>query len=85
MPDLLEHAGDKHVLLGLLNLGSQDIETPEHIAERLTAALSVIPAERLHPSSDCGMWFLPRPVAFGKISALVEGTRIVRRSRGMDV
>lgn len=85
MPDLLEHAGDKHVLLGLVNLGSREIETAEHIAERLSAALEVIPPERLHPSTDCGMWFLPRNVASGKIGSLVEGTRIVRRARGMDV
>jgi 5-methyltetrahydropteroyltriglutamate--homocysteine methyltransferase len=82
-PDLLRHAGDKHILLGLLNLGTQEIETPEQIAARLRAALDVVPAERLHPCSDCGMWFLPRRVAFGKISALVAGTNIVCRELGL--
>lgn len=82
-PDVLRRCGDKHVLLGLLNLGTHEVETPVHIAARLREALKVVPAERLHPCSDCGMWFLPREVAFGKIEALAEGTRIVRRDLGL--
>ena len=78
-PDVLRHCGDKHVLLGLLNLGTQEVETPDHIAARIRAALDVVPAERLHPSSDCGMWFLPREVAFAKIRALAIGTKAVRQ------
>lgn len=77
-PSLLQRCGDKHVLLGLLNLGTQEVEIPEHVAARLRAALEIVPPERLHPCSDCGMWFLPRDVAFGKISALVQGTALVR-------
>lgn len=75
-PDLLTSCGDKHVLLGLLDLVSNAIETAEHISTRLRAAADVVPPTRLHPSSDCGMWFLPREVVFGKISALVAGTRL---------
>ncbi|MDQ0469346.1 hypothetical protein [Labrys wisconsinensis] len=82
-PDILRHCGAKHVVLGLLNLGSEAVETPEHVAERLGAAVDVVPPERLHPASDCGMWHLPRDVAFGKVSALVEGTDIVRRRLGL--
>ena len=81
-PDILRHCGDKHVLIGLLNLGTQEIETPAHIAARLREALDVIPPERLHPCSDCGMWFLPREVAFGKIRSLVAGTETVRQQLG---
>jgi 5-methyltetrahydropteroyltriglutamate--homocysteine methyltransferase len=81
-PALLRHCGDKHVVLGLLNLGSREIETADHIARRLEAACRVVPPERLHPSSDCGMWFLPRNVAFAKISALAEGTELVRSEQG---
>ena len=80
-PDVLRRCGDKHVLLGLLNLGTHDVEAPAHIAARLREALKVVPAERLHPCSDCGMWFLPREVAFGKIKALVAGTEMIRRAR----
>jgi 5-methyltetrahydropteroyltriglutamate--homocysteine methyltransferase len=82
-PALLRHCGAKHVLLGLLDLGTQSVESPEHVAERLVAATSVLPPERLHPSSDCGMWFLPRPIAFAKISSLVQGTKEVRRRLGI--
>lgn len=83
-PDLLRHCGDKHIVLGLLNLGTQEIETPEHVASRLRGALEVVPPERLHPCADCGMWFLPRSVAFGKISALVSGTNLERRRLDLE-
>lgn len=82
-PELLENCDNKHVVLGLLDLGTHEIETPEHIAARIRAALKVIPAERLHPSSDCGMWHLPRGVAYGKIKSLVMGTDIVRKELGL--
>lgn len=82
-PDLLLSCGEKHVILGLLNIGSQAVETPEHIAVRLREALSVVPTERLHPSSDCGMWLLPRDIAFAKIRALVLGTEIIRIEHGL--
>lgn len=81
-PTILRHCGDKHVVLGLLDLGSTEIETPEHVASRLRAALRQVPPERLHPSSDCGMWYLARDVAFGKISALAAGTAIIRAETG---
>lgn len=84
-PDLLRAAGDKHVHLGLLDLGTHEIETPEHIAARLREVLDVVPAERLHASSDCGMWFLPRDVARAKINSLVAGTNIVRRELGIEI
>jgi len=74
---------EKAVILGLLNLGDYNIEAPEHIARRLHAALDVIPPERLHPAPDCGMWHLPREIAFGKIQALVLGTNMVRLERGI--
>jgi 5-methyltetrahydropteroyltriglutamate--homocysteine methyltransferase len=80
-PELLRHCGNKHVALGLLDLGNGEAETAGHIADRLRAALEVIPPERLHPSSDCGMWFLPRPLAQAKITALVCGTELVRGAR----
>lgn len=84
-PDLLRHVTDTDVHLGLLNLGTRDIETPDHIAARLREALTVLPPDRLHPCSDCGMWFLPRPVARAKIDALVRGTNIVRRELGLPI
>ena len=76
----MHHCGDKEVILGLLNLGSQEVETPEHIARRLRDALEVVPAERLRAAPDCGMWFLPREVAYAKLQALVAGVAMVRAS-----
>jgi 5-methyltetrahydropteroyltriglutamate--homocysteine methyltransferase len=81
-PTILRHCGNKHVVIGLLDLAAEP-ETPDRVAERLLAALAVVPPERLHPSSDCGMWHLSRERAFAKIAALAEGTRIVRRALGM--
>ena len=83
-PDILRRCGDKHVLIGLLDLGNEAVETPDHIADRLRAALEVVPPERLHPCSDCGMWYLPRERAYGKIAALATGAAMVRRELGID-
>lgn len=83
MPDLLAHCGNKHVILGLLDLGTEVIESPQHIAARLRDALEMIPQECLHPAPDCGMWHLPREVAFAKIRALVLGAAIVKGERGL--
>jgi 5-methyltetrahydropteroyltriglutamate--homocysteine methyltransferase len=79
VPDLLEHLGDKNVILGLLNLDTEvEVETPEHIVSRVKEAMEVIPKERISMASDCGMWFLPRERAFGKIEALENAARILR-------
>ena len=67
------------MLYGVLNLGSMDIETPEQVADRLRAALEFIDADRLVAAPDCGMKYLPRSVAFGKLKALAEGAAIVRK------
>jgi 5-methyltetrahydropteroyltriglutamate--homocysteine methyltransferase len=81
-PGLLKHCGGKHVVLGLLNHATDTIEMPAHIAGRIRDALNVVPPERLHASSDCGMWYTPRDIAFAKIKALVDGTELVRREIG---
>lgn len=82
-PAILKHCGDKHVVLGLLDLSTRQAPTPDYVASRIRAALKVTPPERLLPSSDCGMWFLPRNAAYAKISALVRGTRTVRGDLGL--
>ena len=76
---ILKELPSKTIIVGVLNLGDETIETPELIAERLRAALRVIPAERLIAAPDCGMKYLPREVAYAKLKALVDGARIVRR------
>jgi len=69
----------KIMIVGVLNLGDMEVETPELVAGRIRAALEYIEPERLILAPDCGMKYLPREVAFGKLCALVEGTRIVRQ------
>jgi 5-methyltetrahydropteroyltriglutamate--homocysteine methyltransferase len=82
-PELLRHLNGKDVILGLLDLSTHDVETPEHVGRRLRDALAVVPPERLHPAPDCGMWHLPRDVAYAKLAALVQGTQSVRRELGL--
>ncbi len=55
------------------------MERPETVADRIRAALKVVPAERLVIAPDCGMKYLPRPVAFAKMKAMVDGTKMVRK------
>ncbi len=77
-PDVLRRLGDKTVVLGCLDLSTEEIEPAERIAARLRAALEVVPAERLVAAPDCGMKFLPRAVAAAKLAALAQGAAIVR-------
>ncbi len=77
-PDVLRALGGKTVMLGVLDLSTEEIERPDAIAAKLRAALEVVPAERLVAATDCGMKFLPRRVARGKLRAMAEGAAIVR-------
>jgi 5-methyltetrahydropteroyltriglutamate--homocysteine methyltransferase len=78
-PAVLEPLAAKTVIVGVLDLSDDaPVETPEVVAERIEAALTVIPAERLQVGPDCGMKYLSRDVAFAKLQALVEGARMVR-------
>jgi 5-methyltetrahydropteroyltriglutamate--homocysteine methyltransferase len=76
-PEVLQALPDKTILLGVLDLGSSDIETPERVAERLRRALTVVEPERLVAAPDCGMKYLPRDRAFAKLQAMVAGARSV--------
>ena len=72
----------KTIMLGVIDLGSPEVETAEQVAARIRAGLAVLPAERLVPAPDCGMKYLPRDRAFGKLQALAQGAAIVRRELG---
>ncbi len=76
-PEVLRSLPDKTILLGVLDLGAEEAETPEVVAERLRRALDVVPAERLVAAPDCGMKYLPRERAFAKLQALVAGAQRV--------
>jgi 5-methyltetrahydropteroyltriglutamate--homocysteine methyltransferase len=79
---VLKDVPTKTVMLGVLNLGDMTIETPEIVAGRIRNALKYISPERLVIAPDCGMKYLPRDVAFGKMKAMVDGTKIVRKELG---
>jgi 5-methyltetrahydropteroyltriglutamate--homocysteine methyltransferase len=76
---VLRELGGKTVVLGVIDLGDQTIETAEIVAGRIRAALKFVDAERLVPAPDCGMKYLTRDVAFGKLKALADGAAIVRK------
>ncbi|HEY7794644.1 MAG TPA: cobalamin-independent methionine synthase II family protein [Gaiellaceae bacterium] len=79
-PVLLRALPSKSILLGVLDLGSPEVEAPEAVAERLRRALEVVPPERLVAAPDCGMKYLPRDRARAKLEALVAGAALASRS-----
>ncbi len=76
---VLKDLSNKTIMLGVIDLGTTEVETPETVAARLREGLRHAPAERLVAAPDCGMKYLPRPRAFAKLKALAEGAAIVRR------
>ena len=66
------------IIVGCLDLSTKEIETPEMVADRLRAALKYVDPERVVAAPDCGLKYLPQPVAFGKMKALADGAKIVR-------
>jgi len=68
----------KTIILGVLDLSKNEIETPETVATRIRRALPFLSPERVVVAPDCGMKYLPADVAFGKMKALVAGAKIVR-------
>jgi 5-methyltetrahydropteroyltriglutamate--homocysteine methyltransferase len=76
---ILRDVPDKTIILGVLDLGDQNIETPDVVASRVRAALEYVSADRLVIAPDCGMKYMSREVADGKLQAMVEGARIVRK------
>jgi 5-methyltetrahydropteroyltriglutamate--homocysteine methyltransferase len=80
---VLEELRGKTIVLGVLHLGSSEIETAQTVADRIRTALPHIDPERLVAAPDCGMKYLEREVAFGKLRALADGARIVRRELGL--
>jgi 5-methyltetrahydropteroyltriglutamate--homocysteine methyltransferase len=76
---VLKELAGKTIMLGVIDLGDRTVESPETVAARIRAGLRHVAAERLVPAPDCGMKYLPREVAFGKLKALADGAAIVRR------
>ena len=68
----------KTILLGSLDLSSNDVESAETVAARIRRALPFVDATKIIVAPDCGMKYLSREAAFGKMKAMAEGARIVR-------
>ena len=64
--------------LGVVDLSDPAVESPDVVAERIRAALQWVPAQRLVVAPDCGMKYLPRATAFGKLRAMCDGAALVR-------
>ena len=75
---VLRELAGKTIILGVLDLGDPEVENPVVVAARLRAALAFVEPERLVAAPDCGMKYLPRPVAFGKLEALTQGAALLR-------
>lgn len=77
--DLLELIRGKKIMLGAIDVATNIIETPEEVAATLRRALQFVDADKLYPSTNCGMAPLSRAVARGKLNALSAGAEILRR------
>ena len=69
----------KHIILGVIDLSDHAVESPELVASRIRRALPYVEPRDLLVAPDCGMKYLPRESAFGKLQAMVAGAQIVRR------
>ena len=75
---VLADLAGKTIILGVIDLGDPAVETVDRVVERIRAGLARVPPERLILAPDCGMKYLPRETAFGKLRALSDGARAVR-------
>jgi len=75
---ILRHLPSKTIILGVIDLSDPAVETPATAADRIRNALPFVAAERIVVAPDCGLKYLSREVAYGKMRAMVEGARIVR-------
>jgi len=83
-PEALRALPSKVIVLGVLDLGSSEVETPEIVADRIRRALAVVPPDRLVVAPDCGMKYLSRELAFGKLASMVAGARLVSEDLASD-
>jgi 5-methyltetrahydropteroyltriglutamate--homocysteine methyltransferase len=74
---------EKEVAIGVVDVRTSMVETPQQIAERIRTVIGVVPPERVYLTTDCGMKPLARPVARMKLQALVKGAQMVRQELGV--
>lgn len=77
-PELLRLCPSKTVMFGCIDNGINDIETPEHVADKLMAAAKHLPADQIQAAPDCGLVPLSLNIARAKLRSMVEGARLAR-------
>jgi 5-methyltetrahydropteroyltriglutamate--homocysteine methyltransferase len=75
---VLRDLAGKTIVLGVIDLDQVDVETPDEVADRIRRGLEYVDAKRLVAAPDCGMKYLPRQRAYGKLEALARGAAMVR-------
>ncbi len=76
---LISHLKDKDILVGVIDVATNTVETPEAVAATIRTALPYADAARIQPCTNCGMAPLPRAVAVAKLAALGAGAALMRR------
>jgi 5-methyltetrahydropteroyltriglutamate--homocysteine methyltransferase len=79
---VLAQLPDKQIMVGCLDLSDMTVETPEQVAARIRRSLPYVAKERVILAPDCGMKYLPREVAVGKLRAMVEAAKLLRAEFG---
>ena len=74
--------GNKDVLVGAIDVATNEVESPEDVAAVIREAMSYTTPERIFPCTNCGMVPMPRDIAFKKLRALSAGAELVRREVG---
>ena len=78
-PDLMQLLAGKDVLVGVIDVASDVVETPEQVADTIARALEFVPRERLFPCTNCGLAPMARDVAWRKLKALAQGTQLAKQ------
>jgi 5-methyltetrahydropteroyltriglutamate--homocysteine methyltransferase len=77
-PDLMALLKGKDVMVGVIDVASEQVETPEEVADTIGRALQFVPSDRLLPCTNCGLAPMPREVALAKLEALAKGAALAR-------
>jgi 5-methyltetrahydropteroyltriglutamate--homocysteine methyltransferase len=80
---VLSNLPDKQIMVGCLDLNDLTVETAQTVVMRIKAALRYVPVEKVILAPDCGMKYLPRDVAFGKLQSMVAAAKILRNEYGI--
>jgi 5-methyltetrahydropteroyltriglutamate--homocysteine methyltransferase len=83
-PELMKLLEGKDVMVGVIDVASDEIETPEQVADTIGRALQFVPRQRLFPCTNCGLAPMSREVALKKLQALADGAALARQRYGLD-